>query len=241
MARRNREIQTFNVAMLDVISSAMGAFLLLYLLVAENREQLSESLATANAEMTAHRVEAQASRVAAEQEAQQAAVARQSQSAAEQNAARQQQARAQTAAELAAAQAELQRAQAELEAAQAQLERMAEVLTGGEAIAECTVRQASVQIEFWDHGQLDGDRVNIRFNTELVGNNVTLPAPESRWSRTMQLEPGINYVVIEALNTGTIGENSARLLISPCQGTRPEQRDWLLFTNERRHVSIRRE
>lgn len=84
---------------------------------------------------------------------------------------------------------------------------------GGQGnLSNVTVSQKNVTITFWDHGQEDGDIINIYLNGSLLKGNVTLKKKKSKIDVT--LNSGSNTFEVEAVNEGTVPPNTASVRIS---------------------------
>jgi hypothetical protein len=69
----------------------------------------------------------------------------------------------------------------------------------------------SVVIEVWDKGRIDGDQVSLYLNNELIQDGIQLEKEKKRI--VLHLQPGVNYLVINALNLGSIPPNTAAMYI----------------------------
>lgn len=251
MARRSREIQTFNVAMLDVISSAMGAFLLLFLIMAERKEGAEQQLAVLAAEAEAAHVSQRAAETAAAQArreraeadaARQEAEATQRDRDAAQARAEQERARAQRAQQSSAARAE--QAEAALAAAQQEIDALEEALAaaeaalGGDGIANCRVSSPTIEMTAWDSNAVDGDLVAISLNEQVVAPRVSLPDRSQPWRYRFTLRRGVNVITIRALSDGINPPNTAGVRLQPCQNQQPYDTSWEMRTGEERTISV---
>jgi len=87
--------------------------------------------------------------------------------------------------------------------------------TGGAGtgnLSNVTVSQQNVTITFWDHGQEDGDIINVYLNGNLIRGNVILK--NTKMSFQVTLNSGQNNFEIEAVNEGRIPPNTASVKIS---------------------------
>jgi flagellar motor protein MotB len=248
---RKREISTFNVAMLDVISSAMGAFLLLFLIMAERRESAEASLAEAEGRATAAETQARASEIAEAQARQQQAESERERREAEEERRRAEQEARQQANEQSRAERERQSAEArarqaeqELQQAQQQIEQLEQQLAdlenamGGDGIANCRVTTPTIQVSAWDSGSVDGDLVRISLNGTVTHPSVSLPAASNPWRGTFQLRRGTNVITIHALSEGSSAPNTAGVRIDPCNGRQPYDTSWNMTTGEERTITV---
>ena len=70
----------------------------------------------------------------------------------------------------------------------------------------------SVVVEVWDKGIIDGDRIALYLNGELIADNITLTKDKQKV--VLHLLPGKNYLVMHALNLGSIPPNTAAIDIN---------------------------
>ena len=95
--------------------------------------------------------------------------------------------------------------------------------TGDQFIGEETVSTSSVIITYFDHGEIDGDRVNIYLNKERVASNVVLTRHNKNLK--IRLREGVNRISFEALNNGSVGNNTASFTVTDDNGN-------VLYSNE---------
>lgn len=105
-----------------------------------------------------------------------------------------------------------------------ELEKTVVKATGNQFIGEKTVRSSNVTISYFDHGQIDGDRVNIYLNNKLVASNVTLTSYSKK--TRISLKEGVNRVSFEALNNGNVGINTASFTITDDKGKTLYNNEW---------------
>jgi len=68
-----------------------------------------------------------------------------------------------------------------------------------------------VTVRVWDRGQVDGDKISLYLNGELVLDDFTLS--KDKKEVTLHLVAGANYLVMHAINLGTIPPNTAAIEI----------------------------
>lgn len=73
------------------------------------------------------------------------------------------------------------------------------------------VKSDSVIVEVWDKGKIDGDRISLYLNDELIASDILLTAEKKKI--VIHLQPGVNYLVMHALNLGSIPPNTAAINI----------------------------
>lgn len=85
-----------------------------------------------------------------------------------------------------------------------------------------------VELYCRDHEYVDGDKVRIYVNGEIIHNSVSLGA--GYYPVLVRLNRGFNNVVFEALNQGTSGPNTAELRIFDENGLEVARKEWNLMT-----------
>lgn len=83
--------------------------------------------------------------------------------------------------------------------------------TGNQYIGQKEVMTRKIIISYYDHGKIDGDRINITQNGKTKANNITLKSYKETLS--LELEDGVNRISFEALNQGSAGQNTASFTI----------------------------
>jgi len=74
----------------------------------------------------------------------------------------------------------------------------------------------TVRIEFRDHGLVDGDRVRIFLNEQIVDANITLTGLSAFID--LDLKRGYNRIDFMALNQGFVGPNTAQFIVFDDKG-----------------------
>ncbi|PHS63991.1 MAG: hypothetical protein COB12_09030 [Flavobacterium sp.] len=97
----------------------------------------------------------------------------------------------------------------------------------------------NVTIMYRDHEYVDGDRVRIFVNGDIVKSSVYLSAGFNGF--TFPLQSGFNKVVFQALNQGTSGPNTAQLVIYDDEGNTLSSNQWNLLTGRKAMVTIIKE
>lgn len=95
--------------------------------------------------------------------------------------------------------------------------------TGNQYIGQKEVLTKRITISYYDHGEIDGDRINIKHNGKTKANNVTLRSYNENLS--LDLEEGVNRISFEALNQGSAGQNTASFTVYDANKN-------VLYTNE---------
>jgi hypothetical protein len=96
-------------------------------------------------------------------------------------------------------------------------------VTGNQYIGQKEVFTKRITISYYDHGKIDGDRINIKHNGKTKANNVTLRSYDENLS--LDLEEGVNRISFEALNQGSSGQNTASFTVYDANKN-------VLYTNE---------
>lgn len=84
----------------------------------------------------------------------------------------------------------------------------------------------TVRIEFRDYGLVDGDRVRIFLNEEIVDANITLTGLSAFID--LKLKRGYNRIDFMALNQGFVGPNTAQFIVFDDKGKIITAKAWNL-------------
>ena len=106
-------------------------------------------------------------------------------------------------------------------------------------LGEIRTGSKNVTIMYRDHEYVDGDRVRIYVNGDVVKNNAYLSGSFNGF--TFPLQSGFNKIEFQALNQGTSGPNTAELRIFDEDGNILSTNQWNLLTGRKAMVSIIRE
>lgn len=87
-----------------------------------------------------------------------------------------------------------------------------------------------ITIEVYDHGSIDGDRISISVNRQIVESDISLVGSPGT-SVDITLKSGRNSITVKALNQGTAGDNTATLVLPNGDTT-----SWYLTTGEKASV-----
>ena len=86
----------------------------------------------------------------------------------------------------------------------------------------------TVKIECRDHSYIDGDRIRIYLNEQVVSTNIGLKG--NYYVVYINLEPGYNRIDFQALNQGLSGPNTAELNVYDDKGNLISWKEWNLPT-----------
>jgi len=86
----------------------------------------------------------------------------------------------------------------------------------------------SIVIECRDHSYVDGDRVSIYVNEELLRANIILQA--GYYTINIVLKDGFNRIDIKALNQGSSGPNTAEFRVIDDKGSVLANQEWNILT-----------
>lgn len=106
-------------------------------------------------------------------------------------------------------------------------------------LGQINTSTGSVTIMYRDHEYVDGDRVRIFVNGDIVKTSVYLSGAFNGF--TFPLQSGFNKVEFQALNQGSSGPNTAELLINDEDGNTLSSNQWNLNTGRKATVTIIKE
>lgn len=86
----------------------------------------------------------------------------------------------------------------------------------------------SIRIECRDHSYVDGDRVRVMVNGQVLLSNIVLKA--GYYVINIDLKEGFNRVDIQALNQGMSGPNTAEFNVFDASGNMVTSKEWNLPT-----------
>lgn len=79
---------------------------------------------------------------------------------------------------------------------------------------EIEVESDSLQIDFYDNGEIDGDSISVFFNDQLLGTNLKLSTRSVHMNIQLDTTKEYNQLAMFANNLGSIPPNTALMLIS---------------------------
>lgn len=98
-------------------------------------------------------------------------------------------------------------------------------------LGDVSTNSKSVAILYRDHEYVDGDRIRVFVNGDMVIANVMLEADFKGFD--LPLEDGFNKIEFEALNQGTSGPNTAQMQIRDELGNVLATYEWNLLTGNK--------
>jgi hypothetical protein len=93
-----------------------------------------------------------------------------------------------------------------------------------------------VEVYCRDHEYVDGDKVRVYLNGEVINNSISLGA--GYHPILVRLNMGFNNIEFEALNQGTSGPNTAELRIFDEEGKEVAKKEWNLLTGSKANMVI---
>jgi len=94
----------------------------------------------------------------------------------------------------------------------------------------------TVKIECRDFGLVDGDRIQIFLNNNIVSANIGLKG--NYFVVHLNLEEGYNRIDFQALNQGYTGPNTAEMIVYDANGNTISSKEWNLATGETATLGI---
>ena len=79
---------------------------------------------------------------------------------------------------------------------------------------EIEVASDSIQVDFYDNGEVDGDSISVFFNDQLLGANLRLSTKTIHLNINLDSTKEFNTLAMFANNLGAISPNTALMLIS---------------------------
>ena len=217
MAKRSREINVFSMSFLDVLSCALGAAVLLLVLVQTQSDEQSKQLADAKEDAKAQR----------------SAVADLSGQLTKCKKALE---KCKRKADV--CQGALDDCKKKAKVCKTALDNCTRGGGQGDAMGMCEVTVSQVEITVWDHQTEDGDKIEISLGNRVLQASLTLRKPPNQFRDTIPLIMGANYLNIKALHEGTAGNNTAKIQVKPCKNGQPEDWSWSLTKGQSKHISI---
>jgi hypothetical protein len=82
-----------------------------------------------------------------------------------------------------------------------------------EVSSEITVESDSLQVDFYDNGEVDGDSISIFYNDKLIAFNRILSAKAIHFTVGLDTTKEVNEITMFADNLGSIPPNTALMLV----------------------------
>ena len=98
------------------------------------------------------------------------------------------------------------------------------------------VKGSWVSIECRDHEYVDGDRVRVFVNGDVVANNVYLTSFFK--GINIDLKKGFNQIDFVALNQGESGPNTAEFRVFDAKGILVSRNEWNLTTGTKATIIV---
>lgn len=110
---------------------------------------------------------------------------------------------------------------------------------GNQSLGNVKTTARFVGIVCRDHEYVDGDRIKIYVNGEVVEFNLLLSG--SFKGVNVDLVEGFNHIEFEALNQGSSGPNTAQVMVTDDKGTVIHNNRWNLSTGSRANLVVVKE
>tara|TARA_R110001583_G_scaffold34847_1_gene116556 strand:+ start:1434 stop:2120 length:687 start_codon:yes stop_codon:yes gene_type:complete len=104
------------------------------------------------------------------------------------------------------------------------------------SLGTLTSKTEMVKIECRDYSYVDGDRIRIYLNDNIISNNIGLKA--NYYVYYVNLKKGYNKIDFEALNQGSSGPNTAELKVYDANGILLTSKGWGLMTKQIATIGI---
>ena len=99
-----------------------------------------------------------------------------------------------------------------------------------------TTRSSTVKIETRDHSYVDGDRIKVYLNQQVISDNIGLKS--NYFVLYVKLKDGYNRIDFQALNQGTSGPNTAEFSVYDENGNLLSDKEWNLTTGQTATLGI---
>lgn len=96
-----------------------------------------------------------------------------------------------------------------------------------------------VQVKYRDHEYVDGDRIRVYVNDDIVQSDISLTG--SFGGFTLTLEEGFNRIEFQALNQGSSGPNTAELHVYNDKGQLISAAEWNLLVGNKATIIVVKE
>lgn len=106
-------------------------------------------------------------------------------------------------------------------------------------LGDVTTDATFVQVKYRDHEYVDGDRIRVFVNDDIVQSDISLGG--SFGGFTLNLEDGYNRIEFQALNQGSSGPNTAELHVYNDKGQLISAAEWNLLTGNKATIIVVKE
>lgn len=106
-------------------------------------------------------------------------------------------------------------------------------------LGEVKTKGSTVNVLYRDHEFVDGDRIRVYVNGDVVQSNVFLQGSFRGFD--LSLEKGYNRIEFEALNQGSSGPNTAELHVYDDNDMIVSAKEWNLLTGRRATIIVIKE
>ena len=98
----------------------------------------------------------------------------------------------------------------------------------GQELGRIETKTDKIRIECRDHSFVDGDRVRVYLNEDIIYRTITLQG--NYFIINIDLKDGFNRIDIEALNQGSSGPNTAEFNVFDKKGYLISSKEWNMLT-----------
>jgi len=99
-----------------------------------------------------------------------------------------------------------------------------------------TTRSQTGKIEARDHSYVDGDRIKVYLNEQVISDNIGLKS--NYFVLYVKLKEGYNRIDFQALNQGFSGPNTAEFSVYDANGNLLSDKEWNLTTGQTATLGI---
>jgi hypothetical protein len=105
-----------------------------------------------------------------------------------------------------------------------------------QVLGEIQTQAGFVNVVYRDHQSVDGDRIRVYVNDDIVQSDISLDASFRGFD--LSLVPGQNIIEFQALNQGDSGPNTAELHVYDDKGTLISKNEWNLLTGRKATIVV---
>jgi len=111
--------------------------------------------------------------------------------------------------------------------------------TTDQYLGDFKTKGKKVTVAYRDYGDVDGDRIRVYADGDVMRSNVVLGGSFSGFE--LELKSGLNKIDFQALNTGEAGPNTAELMVLDEAGNVIAQEYWALATGVKATIIVVKE